>query len=712
MSNQITLRTSGQNYNASLSANTFRQQGIIGKQKSAFARETARFLFDFKPKEKLSLGANIGFTHLVRNGLPENSEFVSPVIFATNIDPLTPVYKPDNTFAYSDYIDTDIKNPLAAIEFTNDRWTSYRLVGNTYAQFDITKALIFRSNFSTDITFANQKGFIPRYDLSVDKYDSPGTQNINRVNSVSFNNNTWRTWQWENTLKYGFKTGEHNVDILGGMSAIDGVHMYNGGANTNLPSNKFEDAFLANTIDPISSQSAYEGISEFSFLSYFAKSDYSFRERYLATASFRRDGSSKFGPNNRFGNFFSFSGGWIVSQEDFFKMDPISFLKLRASWGQNGNDRIGNYGYTSIVNTGQNYVFGPNQTITNGSVPLTISNPDLKWETVTQFDVGFDMELWDGKLNFTTDYYIKNTDNMLYVAPLPSAVGAFSPVRNIGKVSNKGLELAMQYRTSLGAVKFDVSGNVSFVNNKVVFLGGGDPAISGYTFVSGPVSRTDIGQPVASFYGFVTDGIFQNQAEVEQHAVQSSQTRPGDIRFKDLNGDNIIDDRDKTWIGNPNPDAIYGGTLRIAYKDLDVSAFLQGVYGNEIFNASVRYDKIGSNRPSSILNRWTGEGTSDSEPRVSLTDPNNNVRVSDRFIEDGSYLKIRNVQIGYDLASVLKTLKLTKCRVYVSGQNLWTFTRYSGYDPEIGPTGALDIGIDRGFYPQSRTILGGLQVEF
>ncbi len=710
LSHNLSMNGGGEGFNVGLSGGYFLQDGVVGLDKARFKRYTARAVMSYDVKPWMKIGANIGFTNFSRNTLPENNEFTSPIIQALNMDPLTPVTKPDGTYAYSDFVDTDIRNPVNAIENTYNRYLANRVVGSTYGEIKFSDKLKFRSTYSVDATFAVANGFNPLFDLGIGPNDAP-TAEKNNVNSVSIGHNTWKNWQWENLGFYNDTFGEHKIGIVFGTSANYNRGEYSGGANTNLPSNDPDDAYISNTVDPIGSQSAYESADEYTFFSYISKVNYDFKDRYLLTASFRADGSSKFGANKRFGYFPSVSAGWVINREEFFNVSAISLLKLRASWGKNGNDRIGNYGFTSVVLNGQNYTFGPGQNITNGAIALTVANPDLQWETTIQSNLGVDVELWDGKLYLSSDVYIKDTKDMLYNAPIPGIVGASAPTRNIGEIRNSGIEFLAQHRGAINEVGYEIGGNVSFLKNEVVFLGGGDPTFSGNTFVQGAVSKTDIGHPIASFFGYETDGIFQTAEEVASAAFQNANTSPGDVRFKDLNNDNVINDEDKTYIGNPSPDMIYGFNGSVNYKGFDFSGFFQGVYGNEIFNASVRYDKIGGNRPASILERWTGPGTSNFEPKVSISDPNNNNRVSDRFIEDGSYLRLKNIQLGYSLpASLLNKVNVSKLRFYVSGQNLLTFTNYSGFDPEIGNRGSLEIGIDRGFYPSSRTVLAGLQL--
>ncbi len=723
-SHQLSFTGGGERSSYTASGNYFLQDGVIGGRKSGFERYTVRLNSKNNIKDWLTIGNTLGFTYLSRNFVPENNEFVTPLIRALNMDPVTPVRKPNGTFAYSYYSDTDITNPINAIEQINDHWTTHRVVGSVFGELDITQKIKFRSVYSVDATFATRDIFRPIFDLSINSTlsDAPAGEK-NDINSVSKENNTWRNWQWENVLTYtDVLQDRHNVTFTLGSTVLNNRFDFSGGGNTNLPSNNPGDAYISNTIDPIASQSAYAGATESALLSFFGKVNYDLDNKYLFSATFRADGSSRFGRNNRYGYFPSFSLGWVINREDFWAFDAVSLFKLRASWGQNGNDRIGDYSFSTIVNAGQNYTFGPNEIITNGNVPLVSANPDLKWETSTQTDIGLDVELYDGKINFVADYYIKNTSDMLYAAPIPFVAGTLAPTRNIGEMENKGLELALSYRNRDQAFKYSIGGNIAFVSTNVVSLGeGGEPITTGNVFSAGAVARTEVGHPIASFYGYVTDGIFQNQQEIEAHAFQNEQTAPGDIRFKDLNNDGFVDNEDRTFIGNPTPDFTYGINADLAYKGFDVSLFIQGVQGNDIYNGIVRYDFSYTNRPQSVLNRWTGPGTSNVEPRVTINDPNFNARASDRFIEDGSYLRLKNVQIGYSLPkALLSRIKLDKIRFYISAQNLLTFTNYSGLDPEIGATQAnsgqansgLDLGIDRGFYPQSRTFLGGVNITF
>ncbi len=717
-SHQLTFSGGSERSAYTVSGNYFSQDGIVGGGKANFQRATVRVNGVHDVKKWLTIGNNLGFTWLKRDGLTENSQYNSPLIRALNMDPITPIRKADGSFAYSNYSSTDIANPVNGIEQTHSTWRSNRLVGSVYGELKLAKGLTFRSALSIDATFATQRSFNPKYDLSniPSLSEAPAAEKA-LVNSVGIGNNTWRNWQAENVLTWQKNFNEkHDLTLIAGTTALANRFDASGGSNTNLPSNDPKDAYIGNTIDPIASQSAYQWANESSLFSYFSKINYGFNNTYLFSATFRADGSSRFGKNNRFGYFPSASVGWIVSHEDFWKVKAISFFKIRASWGQNGNDRIGDYSFTTVVNNGQNYTFGNGEIITNGAVSLTSANPDLKWETSTQTDIGLDLELFDGRLNFTTDYYVKKTSDMLFAAPIPLIAGTAAPVQNVATAENRGLELALGYRNAYRAFKYTIGGNIAFVESKVTGLGrGGEPVLSGFVqSANANAAKTDVGQPIASFFGYVTDGVFQNQSEIEAAAFHSTGTVPGDIRFKDLDGNGLIDANDRAYIGNPTPRFTYGINADFEWRNLTVNLFFQGTQGNDVYVNTTRFDFSYVNRPSSALNRWTGEGTSNSEPRVSLTDPNQNARVSDRFVEDGSYLRLKNLQVGYTLPRTwIKKMNFQKFKVYITGQNLLTVTKYSGLDPEIGNIGgSLEIGIDRGFYPQARTIMGGLSLTF
>ncbi|MEM7162517.1 MAG: TonB-dependent receptor [Bacteroidota bacterium] len=712
------LKGSGNNSTA-IGGSYFVQDGIVGGDKGEFERYTFRVNTRHEAGEKFRIGQNFNFTHLTRNALAENNEFASPIIRALNMDPVTPVSRPDGTFSYSQYIDSDIANPVNQIETTHDRWTTNRLVGSVFGEYDLFSNFTFRSTFSVDLSLGSQKIFFPTFDLGIGPNDPnrPAFE-FRETNALVRAENKWANWQWENMATYDLEFENGNrLKLTGGYSALFNDFQNLVGSRDSLATNDPEQAFLDNSLNfREQTPQASGGIGQSSFLSTFLRANYEIGDEFSFAGTVRRDGSSRFGANNRYGIFPSASAAWNLTEKSFIKgQEWIDFLKVRASWGRNGNaDGIGNYDYTSLVINGLNYSFGSDQFQVNGAGPLFTSNPDLKWETVEQTNVGFDADLINGKINFVFDYFIKDTKDMLAAVPLPGVVGLLPSATNVASARNSGIEIALGYRNRDKAFKYNVNGNISFIKNEVTDLGeGGQPISTGNVFGSGDfVAYTEIGQPIAYFYGFETAGIFQTDEAAAANLAQPD-AQAGDIIFVDQNSDGVIDGNDKVMIGNPHPDFTFGLVLEAEYKNFDWSVFLQGTSGNDLFNGMFRYDLNTTNYPISALERWTGEGSTNENPRISHNNANQNNRVSDRFVEDGSFTRVKNMQLGYTLPNrIIKRLDIQKLRVYVAAQNLWTFTSYSGFDPEIGTRGTLEIGIDRGFYPAARMFMTGVNVTF
>ena len=697
----------------------FAQDGIIGGEKGRFERTTFRVSTQQDAGDRFRLGQTVNFTHISRNALAENNEFATPVVRALNMDPVTPVSRPDGSYAYSEFIDSDIANPINQVATTHDNWMTNRFVGNLYGEYDLLKELKFRSSVNLDLSLGSQKIFFPTFDLGIGPNDpNRPAYEWREVNGLIRNENKWTTWQWENTLTYDkdLKNGDR-IQAIAGYSSLYGNYQNIGTYRDSLTTNDPDLAFLDNSLNANEqAPNASGGFGESSYLSTFARIQYELGDRYSFSGTIRRDGSSKFGANNRYGIFPSLSAAWNLTEIPWVvEKDWIEFAKVRASWGRNGNaDGIGNFDFTSIVFNGQNYTFGPEQVQVNGAGPVTTSNPDLKWETVDQFNAGVDLDLYRGKFNVVLDYFVKNTNDMLAVVPVPGVVGFLPAATNVASARNKGVELALTYRGEKGDWDYDINGNISIIRNEVTSLGeGGQPISTGNIFGQGDFSAyTEIGLPMAVFYGYETAGIFQTDEEAASNTAQPDAVA-GDVIFVDQNGDGAIDEEDKTVIGNPHPDFTYGITGNVKYKQFDLSLFIQGSHGNDLYNGIFRYDLNTTNLPVSALERWTGEGSTNEHPRISHTDPNRNNRVSDRFVEDGSFLRVKNLQIGYSLPDrVLEKLDLGKFRFYVSANNLLTFTKYTGLDPEIGSRGTLEIGIDRGFYPVARNFIAGVNVTF
>jgi TonB-linked SusC/RagA family outer membrane protein len=695
-----------------VSANYFKQDGII--KKTDAERMSFRLNASQQMTSKFKTGQFLNIMRFKKNSINEDNEFTSVINAALTMDPTTPVKNPDGSFAASS--NNNINNPVALLDNSNNTWVNNRMIGAFFGEYEFIEGLKFKSNLGMDASFGNYNGFSPTF------YVSPSFQSS--TNTVSRYSEQRLSSVWDNTVTYSKKLNEnHEFTALAGISAqstsVESISASKGGVQSNDPNLRYLDAATVNA-------SASGNLVSTGLLSYLGRVNYTFKNKYLLTANLRVDGSSRFLASNRWGVFPSISAGWKISQEEFMKKFPvISTLKLRVGWGQLGNQNLygvnSAYPYTTVVSPGQNYTFGADKSLTPGSTQLSLGNSQVKWETVTQTNFGIDGGLFDDKISFVVDFYIKKTSGMLVQVPVQTYLGLqIPPYVNAGEVLNRGLELALQYKKSEGQFHYSAGFNISFLHNEVLSLGNGDPIPSANFANLGNVSRTEVGQPIASFYGYKTAGIFQNAAEVNASAQKNA--KPGDIRFVDTNGDGVIDDRDRTFIGSPMPDFTYGINLGASYKGFDLSIFFQGVQGNKIFNGNKFFLESGvgyTNMSNSMLNRWTGEGSSNETPRMTQTDPNNNHKlISDRYVEDGSYLRIKTMQLGYTLpVSVVKYARIEKIRIYVAAQNLFTMTKYKGLDPEVGILGGsngnvLDIGIDRGAYPQARTFTIGANLTF
>ena len=725
---QVTVAGGSDKSTYSSSVSYFSQQGIIGGKKSQFDRFTGRINTTHKVNEMFNFGNNLSYSHIIRRGIESNQSFNGAYGGALNLDPLTPVFESDpfylgqypydieavvqnangDTYGISELVGAEVVNPLALIENTHTETRVDKVVGNIYGEFQPIDGLKFRTSFGIDLGYVLTDGFIPEYFLN-------GAQNRD-VSSVNKEVERYFTWQWENTAIYSKKIGDHNFSGLVGLSAQEVNYENLSGFNANVPTDDPDNVYLnmaSDTVD-VSRGGAWHS----ALYSVFGRVTYDYKDKYLLTAIIRRDGSSKFGANKRFGVFPSIGIGWVMSDEVFFQnLGPVNFLKMRASWGINGNQEIGDYQFVATVNRERFYTFGGGRLV--GASPNYIENQDIGWEESEQLDIALDFGLFENKLTGSIDYYVKTTGELLEQVPIPGHVGNFGPVANVGSVENKGFEIALTWKQSTPNFKYSLNFNAAKNTNTVTKIGNEQGVLSGASWaVAGQVTRAEVGLPIGYFWGYKTDGIFQNQNDIFAHInnqgeVIQPDAVPGDVRFVDVNNDGIIDDGDRTLIGNPTPDWTLGFTGDISYKGFDLSIFLQGALGHQVFNGAQRQDLRYTNRPVAALDRWTGEGTSSTLPRYTWIDTNNNYRVSDLYIEDASFVRIKNLQVGYSLPSdILSKIGATNWRFYVSVENLATFTGYSGADPEIGALSALDIGIDRGIYPQARTFRLGTSLTF
>lgn len=709
------------------SAGYFDQEGIVAPSNSKFNRLTLRFNSTHNISKYVTFGNNIGYTRIKTKGVDPNSEWGSPLNRAINIDPITPLVVTDPTlwntspynipnvvrdaqgrpYGISSIVTSEILNPIAALQVAQSNAWSDKVVGNMFLEVEPVKGLKARSSVGVDLAFWGDESFSPLFYLNA--------TNQNTLNDYTRNVNRGLFWLWENTVSYTFNVDRHNVSALAGISAQRNYGEMQGGTKTGIPVNHIDDASLG---FPVSQENQYFYGSEYqeTLASTFGRINYNFDEKYLLTAIVRRDGSSRFGSNNKYGVFPSVSAGWVASSEAFWPHnDVVNFLKIRGSWGVNGNNRIGDFRYLSTVGGGRNYTIGG--TLVNGVSPNAISNPDLRWEETTQMDLGFEATVLND-FTVTFDVYSKKTTGMLLQIDVPWYVGNNGPIGNIADMENRGYEIELGYNKNIGEVALSLAANASYLQNKVTYLGADKLFLGGQVF--GPqgvqITRTEVGLPIGFFYGFKTDGIFQTAEEVAGYVNSDGDpllpnAAPGDIRFIDYNGDGRIDNDDRTMIGDPTPDWTFGFTASAKWKSFDFIVFGQGVYGNDVFQAIRRFDLPTSNWTTEALGRWTGAGTSNYFPRLVLNDPNQNFsRSSDFYIKDGSYFRIKTLQIGYTLPQDITTkVGLNKLRVYVMSNNLATFTRYTGFDPEIG---GGSFGVDRGIYPQPRSFMAGINVGF
>ena len=592
------------------------------------------------------------------------------------------------------------RNPIGPTELNKSQTDGYNFLANLTAELTFTKWLKFKSTFGYDAKFWFIDNFTPKYN-----WKPTPTEETSRYKS----DNKSFTYLWDNYFLFDHTFAEkHRVGLMAGMSAQ---------WNTNDYLNAQKNVFMFDNVHEMDNGEEMYAIggneTEWALLSYMARVNYSYEDRYLLTATIRRDGSSRFGKKHRWGTFPSVSVAWRASQEKWFpKNDYINDLKVRAGYGVTGSQAsVGNYSYLASYNTSV-YPFGISSGNQTALVSSTLANPYIHWEEVAQTNIGFDASLFNSRVMFSFDAYLKETRDMLVKASIPITSGfedTTTTYTNAGKVRNQGIEMSLHTINLTGELGWETNLTATYNKNKIKDLNSDVPYYINQINNS-YVTMLAKDYPINVFYGYVTDGIFQNQSEVNTHAVQPG-AEPGDIRFRDLNNDGVINDSDRTVIGNPNPSWFFSMNNNLSYKGFELSVFLQGVAGNKIYNAN-NIDNVGMaaayNQTTDVLNRWRGEGTSYSMPRAIWGDPNQNCRVSDRFVENGSYLRLKNITLSYTLPKKwLQKIQLENARISFSCENVATITGYSGFDPEVDVN-----GIDSSRYPISRTFSMGLNFNF
>ena len=719
----------------------FSQEGIIGGDKSKFERYTARLNSRTKVNKIFTWGNTISYANVKTRGVTSNGSFNGEYSSALNLDPMTPVFEDDplvlaqppyfpnpfltnsagRAYAISSNVGGEVVNPLARLEIQTQEVVKDQILGNIYAELEPVENLKLRYTAGVDLSYVGIGSYRPLFYLS-------STTNNVVATSVADRRDRNEAFQNEFTGSYNYKTGDHNFNVLGGASTlIINYERLDGGGqgiNTDVP----DLIYLDLTVD--STQNVRGFASEVRRASVFGRVLYDYKDRVSFSASYRRDGSSNFGSNNVYGDFWAFGASWVINEEPFFPdINALSYLKLRASWGQNGNDNIRAFSYASLVDFNIAYNFA-NGTV-QGSNPQFIENQDVKWESSEQLNFGIESGFFENKLSVTLDYYLKTTNDLLQEQIGLATIGVPLSFANVGIMENEGFEFSLEWRSKVGSdFEYTVGLNGGYNKNTMVEVANEAGFIQGASWaLAGEVTRTIEGAPVTSFFGFKTDGIFQNDTEVFQHIgpegdpIQPN-AQPGDIRFVDVNNDGRITDDDRTIIGSPIPDWTVGSNISLRYKNFDLYALFTGQFGNDVFNGINRPDISTSNRQDYILNAWTETNPSNTVPRFTISDINENyTRATDMLnIENGSYVRLKNVQIGYTLpASVLDRINCKSWRFYVSAENVFTITDYSGPDPEVGSpidfegSGVArirDMGIDRGIYPQARTFRLGTTVTF
>lgn len=706
----INMSISGGNENSTyfVSGQYEKQEGVV--RTTEFERLNLRLNSQHEITPFITIGENIAFSRSKSRGMDTYS---MTGFFARGIarDPTVPVKNPDGSWGELPR-GSNLEAQFQRDEDQDDGTERPVLTGSGFIEIDPLENLTFRSQFNFVYGTSRTRAFTPTYFIS--------TTDQNELSSISHDETTWNNWNLENTLNYRETFGAHNVEALVGITAQENfAESFSASANE-LPANSDQFKGLRYLGLAESGQDVGGGGGGFAMVSYLGRINYDYDDRYLATINYRIDGSSKFGENNRYGYFPSFSLGWRLSSESFMSnVDFINNLLIRGGWGQIGNqESLSNYAYTSSVTRGLNYNFNDNWF--PGQAPTGSGNPDLKWESIQETNLGLSFTGFDNRINIELDYYNKVTTDMLLQVPVVAYSGIQDPAfRNGGEILNEGFEVAVGYqRTTPGDLYYSVNANMSYNRNELTKLTAETSEILGgwISFIGDNyTTRAVVGQPLGVFYGYVMDGLFQNQSEVDNHATQPN-AGPGDIRFKDLNNDGVIDDQDQTFIGNPWPDYTFGLTANFGYKNFDLSLGLQGQVGNDIF-AAWKWTFLGGNwfnYHEDALDRWTGEGTSNEIPRLHINDPNNNLRNNSWYLEDGSYLRLNNVQLGYTIPQ--SVVNIRELRVYVTATNLFTITGYSGQDPELGTSdnvpfdAPLMVGIDSGHYAVPRTYTIGINI--
>lgn len=731
---QLSISGGGKKNNYYISFGYTNQDGIV--LNSGFKRYSVRVNTDNQLRDWLKIGNSLTLTHSKTKSIASGDAH-GIIASALKKSPTIPVYTngPEGSqeyagpFEYEAFYTGRMGNPVRAAKEPTKESSRNKILGSVYGEIDFFKGLKYKMNLGFDYNFTNNNSFNPTY-VEYPVYPNQQVLLRNTTPSAAYSVNNRSNLSMDNILTYSNTFFDsHHLTLMAGYSAqkYDRINSY---AESKSHRNNELNTVAAGR-DHIGSQSSYGR----SYVSILSRLTYNYKRKYYLSANFRRDGASMFGENNKYGNFPSLSAAWRVSGEKFMEtFNWLSDMKVRYSWGRVGDDQLFTTGIPpqyAIMSDIFYVVF--DDELVNGYAPASVPNKNLKWETAEQSSFGIDLSLFKNKLNLVVDYFIKNRYDIITEKRTPRYMGVvthyyppipMSQMVNFAETIDKGYELQLGYKNYEGDIKWDISANFSALKNEVTKL---DQDLSGGQTYIGDVTLTREGHSLNEFYGYVMDGIFTSQQQVDEHAEQvpgsnsAKATAPGDIRFKDINGkdeqgniipgpDGIIDEADRKFIGSPIPDFIYGLSGNFSYQGFDLNYQFQGVHGNEIFNVNflpLLSSRDAKNKHIDMVNRWHPDNNPDgNQPRANANDPNDNARISDRYIEDGSYLKLKNLELGYSLPIILiKKVGLTKLRFYISAQNLLTFTNYRGYDPDVPAS-----GIDNGIYPQARIFMMGINV--
>ena len=718
---QATMSGGSKGVNYLLSAGYISQDGIVVYDNDRYRRFSLRSNINAKYYDRLNIGANVQLTYSIQDKLNSKGDapgiirhaMLRPSVLSVYKDVNDPTYKANDPFTDLPFYKNNgrnggwesskyewTSNPIALAYYTDDKRSQYTTFGNVFAEYEFLQdhSLKFKTNLGINLNLYHNKAFNQNFgddDGSGSDVDK-GLGRQNRPSNLDESRGESFTLTWNNTLSYAKQFERHNINAVAGTEFISNYESSIGASRQryDYTNDTFRYLDFGGTESDIWNSGSG---SEWALMSVFASATYVYDNRYMITGNFRADASSRFASNHAWGFFPSVSAGWKMSEEKFLKnISWLSDLKLRGSWGQLGNQEIDNYTFMTLLKKdGDKYVIS------------RYGNPDLKWETSEQWNVGVDLGILRNKLYLSADYFMKTTSDILLPISLPSYVGSVSPtIVNAGTVRNKGFELSLTYRDKVGDFNYSINGNIATLDNKVLKLHPNLPNIDG------KVTRTTVGQPLNAYYGFVMEGIYQNEAEINEqlYATDNPTVQPGDIRFKDLDNNGKIDDNDRDFLGSPIPRFTYGFTLNGEYKGFNFSMLFHGVQDVQHFNdlkKILNYDTRPFNHTTEMLGYWHGEGTSNSIPRPSFTD-NGGSRISSIFVEDASFFRLKNVELGYSFAKLLKKINspISDLKIYVSAENLFTVTSYSGLDPE-----STDL-IDYGTYPQARSFLFGVNVKF